>query len=30
MSLLAFEHVTKRHWDGRRPFTVLEDVSFEA
>lgn len=29
MSLFAFEHVTKRHWDGRRPFTVLDDVSFE-
>jgi predicted ABC-type transport system involved in lysophospholipase L1 biosynthesis ATPase subunit len=29
MSLFAFEHVTKRHWDGRRPFTVLDDVSLE-
>lgn len=29
MSLLAFEHVTKCHWDGRRPFAVLDDVSFE-
>ncbi len=29
MSLLSFEHVTKRHWDGRRPFAVLDDVSFE-
>ena len=29
MSLFAFEHVTKHHWDGRRPFTVLDDVSFE-
>jgi predicted ABC-type transport system involved in lysophospholipase L1 biosynthesis ATPase subunit len=29
MSLFAFEHVTKRHCDGRRPFTVLDDVSFE-
>ena len=29
MSLFVFEHVTKRHWDGRRPFTVLDDVSFE-
>lgn len=29
MSLFAFEHVTKRHWDGRRPFAVLDDVSFE-
>jgi lipoprotein-releasing system ATP-binding protein len=29
MSLFAFEHVTKLYWDGRRPFTVLDDVSFE-
>jgi predicted ABC-type transport system involved in lysophospholipase L1 biosynthesis ATPase subunit len=29
MSLFAFEHVTKHHWDGRRPFAVLDDVSFE-
>ena len=29
MSLFAFEHVTKHHWDGRRPVVVLDDVSFE-
>jgi ABC-type ATPase involved in cell division len=29
MSLFAFKHVTKYHWDGRRPFAVLDDVSFE-
>jgi predicted ABC-type transport system involved in lysophospholipase L1 biosynthesis ATPase subunit len=29
MSLFAFEHVTKHHWDGRRPIAVLDDVSFE-
>jgi predicted ABC-type transport system involved in lysophospholipase L1 biosynthesis ATPase subunit len=29
MSLFAFEHVTKCYWDGRHPFTVLDDVSFE-
>jgi ABC-type ATPase involved in cell division len=29
MSLFAFEHVTKRYPDGRRPLTVLDDVSFE-
>lgn len=29
MSLFAFEHVTKGYPDGRRPRTVLEDVSFE-
>ncbi len=29
MTLLAFEGVTKRHPDGRRELTVLEDVCFE-
>lgn len=29
MSLLAFEHVTKRRLDGRRELMVLEDVCFE-
>lgn len=29
MSLLAFEHVTKRRLDGRREMTVLDDVCFE-
>jgi predicted ABC-type transport system involved in lysophospholipase L1 biosynthesis ATPase subunit len=29
MTLLAFEDVTKRHPDGRRELTVLDDVCFE-
>ncbi|MGH2879973.1 MAG: ATP-binding cassette domain-containing protein [Solirubrobacteraceae bacterium] len=29
MSLLAFEHVTKRYPDGRRDLLALNDVSFE-
>jgi lipoprotein-releasing system ATP-binding protein len=29
MSLFAFEHVTKRHPDGRRELLVLEDVCFQ-